>query len=123
MAARKAADPELEAAIAMGLELFEGLDPHGDVRSRRMFGGAGLYSGGVMFALVAYGALWLKADAVNAADFDAEGCPPFVYDGKRGAPVAMSYRRMPDAALDDPDEALRWGRLALGAARRAKGGA
>ena len=30
----------------------------------------------------------------------------------------MSYWRLPDAALDDPDEAARWGRLAVDAARR-----
>jgi DNA transformation protein len=30
----------------------------------------------------------------------------------------MSYWRVPDSALDDPDEAAGWGRLALEAARR-----
>jgi DNA transformation protein and related proteins len=31
----------------------------------------------------------------------------------------MSYWRIPAAAADDPDEASRWARLALAAARRA----
>jgi TfoX/Sxy family transcriptional regulator of competence genes len=33
--------------------------------------------------------------------------------------VAMSYRRMPERLLDEPDEALAWGRDALIAARAA----
>ncbi len=31
----------------------------------------------------------------------------------------MSFWRMPDAALDDPDDAVRWARRALDVARRA----
>jgi len=31
----------------------------------------------------------------------------------------MGYWRLPDSALDDPDEALRWGRKALAVAHAA----
>lgn len=90
------------------------------LRTRRMFGGLGVYSGGVMMALVAYGELYLKVDDETKPAFEAAGARPFVYEstGKR---AVMSYWTLPDPARDDPEEAARWGRLALAAARRAAG--
>jgi DNA transformation protein len=71
-----------------------------------------------MFALEADGELYLKADAATLEVFRAAGSRAFTYD-KNGRTARMSYWRLPDAAVDDPDEAARWGRLALDAARRA----
>jgi DNA transformation protein len=95
-------------------DLFAGLGP---VRVRRMFGGQGIYAGELMFALEAGGELYLKADADTVEAFRAAGSTPFVYD-RGGRHVEMSYWRIPAAAADDPDEASRWARLALEAARR-----
>lgn len=104
------------------------LDPHmadlagelfgrmGTIAVRKMFGGGGIYCDGVMFALIADDVLYLKADRQLQPRFEAEGMGPFVYQGK-SKPVAMSYWRMPERLLDDPDEALDWGRAALRAAR------
>jgi DNA transformation protein and related proteins len=90
----------------------------GPVRIRRMFGGQGVWRDDLMFALEAGGELFLKADAETAPAFAAAGSRQFTYM-KEGRATAMGYWRLPDAALDDPDEAARWGRLALEAARRA----
>ena len=60
-------------------ELFE---PVGGVSFRKMFGGLGIFRQGMMFALVADDTLYLKADDDTAVAFKAEGCGPFVYDGK-----------------------------------------
>jgi DNA transformation protein and related proteins len=90
----------------------------GTVSVRRMFGGAGIYADETMFALVADGVIYLKADAVNTPAFEREQLPPFTYatkDGKRGV---MSYRRMPDRLYDDPEELATWARDALAAAHR-----
>lgn len=99
-------------------DLFAAAPDLAPLRTRRMFGGLGVYSGDVMMALVAYGELYLKVDEETKPAFEAAGARPFVYEstGKR---TAMSYWTLPDAAQDDPDEAARWGRLALAAARRA----
>jgi len=93
--------------------------PFGAVRIRRMFGGLGIYGEDVMFALVADGELYLKADAEAAGRFRAAGSQPFVYE-KRGRTMALSYWRLPEMALDDPDELERWARLAHAAALRAR---
>lgn len=93
-------------------ELFAALGP---IRTRKMFGGRGVYRGDLMFALEAGGELYLKTDAASAPLFEAAGSRPFAYRNK-GRSVTTRYWRIPDAALDDPDGAARWGRLALEAA-------
>ena len=83
-----------------------------------MFGGQGIYSGELMFALEIGGELYLKTDDGTVPAFRSAGSRPFVYE-KQGRKTEMSYWRLPDGALDDPDEAVRWGRLALQAAEHA----
>jgi DNA transformation protein len=90
----------------------------GTVSVRRMFGGAGIYAGDTMFALVHDGVIYLKADARNAPAFEREGLAPFTYTTRHGKRGVMSYRRMPDRLYDDPDELAAWAREALAAARR-----
>ncbi len=98
-------------------DVLSGLGP---VSVRRMFGGAGVYAGGIMFGLIAEDTLYLKADSQSQRAFEAEGLRPFTYKG-RGRVIAMSYWRIPERLLDDPDEMLDWARRALAAAERASG--
>jgi DNA transformation protein len=95
-------------------ELFSQFEP---VHIRRMFGGAGLYAGEVMFGLVSDGQIYLKADADTMAAFERENCAPFQYATKGGKRAVMSYWRLPDRLYDDPAELAQWARLALGVAR------
>lgn len=99
-------------------EVFEEFGP---VTVRRMFGGYGVYSEGVMFALVADDTLYLKADEQNRADFEQRGLPPFEYD-KGGKVVKLSYYLAPDDILEDREEAARWARRSRDAAFRARRG-
>jgi DNA transformation protein len=89
----------------------------GRVSVRRMFGGAGVYADGIIFAIVVDGVIYLKAAPGDAATFEREGCEPFSYTAKGGKRVVMSYWRMPDRLYDDPDELAVWARAALAAAR------
>jgi len=99
-------------------ELFAGMGP---IQIKRMFGGAGGYADGVMFLLLDDDAIYLKADDALKAELRAEGCGPFVWAPKSGPrageKVDLGYWRLPDAASDDPDEAVRWGRKALAVAK------
>lgn len=90
----------------------------GSVHVRRMFGGAGIYADGVMFALEADGRIYLKAGEQNAAAFEQESCEPFTYIAAGGKRAVMSYRRMPDRLYDDPEELAQWARVALATAQR-----
>ena len=98
------------------------LSDFGPVNIRNMFGGAGVYADGVMFAIVVDDTLYLKADEHLAPAFAAEGKGPFTYRAKGRAPVAMSYWEVPERLLDDPDELVAWARRAHAVALAAKAG-
>lgn len=99
-------------------ELFAGLGP---VQIKRMFGGAGGYADGVMFLLLSDDTIHIKTDDALKVELRAEGSGPFEWtpqSGPRaGETIDLGYWRLPDSALDDPDEAAIWGRKALAIAR------
>lgn len=100
-------------------ELFAGLGP---VQIKRMFGGAGIYADGLMFGLLADDAIHIRAkDAAMQAQLRAEGSGPFIWTPQsgphKGEHIDLAYWRLPDSALDDPDEAVKWGRKALALAK------
>jgi DNA transformation protein len=89
------------------------------LRSKRMFGGVGLYSGERFFALIAADELFFKVDDSNRAAYEAAGSEPFrpLADPKR--PVSMSYWRVPIEVLEDPAELTEWARAAIRVATNA----
>ena len=94
-------------------ELFAGFGP---VRFRRMFGVVGLYAGDLMFGLIDDETIYLRTDEAlrraGGRGLGGLGLQP------RTEPRAVSpYWRLPEAALDDPDEAAAWARKALAVAR------
>lgn len=98
----------------------EQLADFGPVSVRRMFGGAGIFRDGLMFALIVDDTLYLKADATSQGDFEALGLSPFTYGKKDGKRTVMAYWRAPETCLDDRDEMTDWARKAFGAALRAR---
>ena len=99
--------------------LSERLGPLGAITVRRMFGGAGLYCDGLIFAIVDDDVLFLKADEQTRPGFEAEGLAPFSYETSKGRQGVMSYYEAPAAALDDDQVLLDWAQRAMGAALRA----
>ncbi|MBL8324144.1 MAG: TfoX/Sxy family protein [Rubrivivax sp.] len=98
------------------LELLATLGP---ARSRRMFGGHGLYARDLFVALIARDRLYLKVDTDTEARFAAAGCQPFIHEGK-DRPVRMSYWTVPDEAMESPALMAPWARLARQAAAAAQ---
>lgn len=100
------------------------LAPFGPVTIKRMFGGAGIWSEGLMFGLIFDGAIFLKVDETSIPDFEREGSKPFVYTrakskGRVGR-ASLSYWRLPERLYDDPDELAVWANRALTIAERKK---
>lgn len=91
----------------------------GPVDVRRMFGGAGIFADGLMFALISDGVIYLKADAAGTAAFECEGSTPFSYAVEGGRRAVMSYWRLPERLYDEPEELARWAHTAMAAARQA----
>ncbi len=102
-------------------DLFANL---GRIRIRKMFGGAGVYSGEDMFALIDKDRVYVKSDDVLKERLESAGGEAFEWTNpSTGKTIQMSYVSLPVNALDDRDEASAWGRKALDVAvqaRRAK---
>lgn len=96
------------------------LTPLGAVRTRRMFGGQGLYVDDLFIALIFDQTLYLKVDGDSRAAFVQAGCRTFVYQTAAGKQGSLSYYNAPDEAMDSPDQMTPWARLALAAALRAR---
>lgn len=94
--------------------------PFGVITIRKMFGGAGVYCDGAIFAITGDEGVWLKVDDVTRAEFEAAGLEPFKVEFDNGKSGTMSYYNAPEDIYDDNDELTRWTELALGASRRAK---
>ncbi|HEX8569677.1 MAG TPA: TfoX/Sxy family protein [Caulobacteraceae bacterium] len=95
------------------------LGPLGPIRIKRMFGGTGVWCDDRMFAFIEGDDLYLKADAESRPLFEAAGSEPFMIEMK-GRTESTGYWRLPAGASDDAAEALRWARLGLDAALRAR---
>jgi len=109
--------PEDTAAAALAGELFEAL---GRIEARRMFGGMGLYVGGIMFGLIDDGCIYLKVDEALKSQLKAAGAESWIYverkGSKAGVPQETSYWSLPESACDDPEEAAAWAARALAVA-------
>lgn len=89
----------------------------GPVEIRRMFGGHGIFRGGVMFALIHDETLFLRSDDANRAAFAAAGMGPFRYR-RHGKLIALAYHQAPPEALEDSDVLGPWADLGFAAAQR-----
>ena len=97
---------------------IEQFAPLGEITSRAMMGGWCLYCDGVVFALAAAGALYLKGDAVNIPRFQARGLEPF--RPFRDKEAAMRYFQAPPEIFEDPAAMRDWVGGAVEAGRRAR---
>jgi DNA transformation protein len=88
------------------------------VRARSMFGGVGIYSGDLFFALIDNDTLYFKVDDSNRPDFTARKMEPFRPYGEDGE--TMGYYEVPADLLDDPEALQPWGEKAVAVASRKK---
>ena len=91
------------------------------VSSRRMFGGAGLYSDECFFGLIAEDTLYLRVDDGNRAHFTARGMERFRPYADRPE-LSMNYYETPAEVLEDPEELSLWAAESIAAARVAAAG-
>jgi DNA transformation protein len=98
--------------------LHEVFEPFGVIRSRKMFGGHGIYHHDLMFGFSADDELYLKADKQSVPLFEEHQLTPFEFN-KDGKIMKMSYYHAPEQIYDDPEQALAWADIAYAAALRA----
>ncbi len=89
-----------------------------DLRSKRMFGAIGLYSGEVFFGVIGADLLYFKTGDANRAAYVKAGSEPF-----RPYPdsdASNSYYTVPVAVLEDAAELAVWAAESIAVARSAK---
>ena len=80
----------------------------GDVSVRRMFGGAGLYHEGTMFAVIADDMAYLKVDDSNRGDFLQAGSAPFEPYPDKIKTTIRTYYEIPADVFENPAELAMW---------------
>ncbi|HYP06228.1 MAG TPA: TfoX/Sxy family protein [Bryobacteraceae bacterium] len=96
--------------------LTEQFEPVGEITSRAMFGGYCLYCDGIVFALVAGNAVYLKADDENRSRFEDRGLRRFKPFEDRNE--TMSYYEAPPEIFEDSDAMKDWIGESVNAGRR-----
>lgn len=93
-------------------QLVCSLSSLGEVVSRKMFGGYGIFENKAMFALVtSEGRAYLKVDQSNQKRFEEVGATQF---GK------MPYFEIPDDILKDRNSLCEWAKVSIRIAHTAK---
>jgi DNA transformation protein len=101
-----------EDATETAERLVDALGPLGDVTSKKMFGGYGIFGGGVMFALV---------DSTGVPHFRTDGSTtPQFEDAGSVKHSRMPYWSIPEAIYGDEDNLIAWATEALKVAQAAK---
>jgi DNA transformation protein len=95
------------------------------VEWRPMFGGIGIYSEGIFFALISsQGPLYFRVDDATRPDYEKAGAEAFMphsrVKSRAGARVAMPYWTVPEKVLARPATLRKWASMSLEAARGAR---
>ena len=100
--------------------LLELLQTFGNVSTRAMFGGYGIYKDGLIFGLVIDDTFYLKVDDGNRGEFEARGLEPFLYESKnKDKQISLGYYQCPEDALESAGLMVDWAKSGYGAALRA----
>ena len=94
--------------------LLDRLSPLGEVTSRPMFGGHGLYWQDVIFGILYRDRLYLKVDDLSKPDYLARGMGPFRPNERQ---TLKSYYEVPPDVLGDSEALLSWAGEAIRAAQ------
>jgi DNA transformation protein and related proteins len=98
--------------------ILDRLAPLGEVTSRPLFGGHGIYWSETIFAILFEGRLYLKVDDESKAAFEARDMGPFRPNDRQ---TLKSYYEVPPEVLDDAEALLSWAGEAIRAAQESQG--
>ena len=101
-----------DASTQVAEDIQSRLGALGDITTKKMFGGYGVFESGKMFALVdSGGTVFLKADDTNRERFEKAGS---IKHGR------MPYFKVPDQVLSNDTDLLEWAQASIDVARNAK---
>ena len=91
--------------------VIERLSPIGDIRSRAMFGGYGIFREGLMFALISEDTLYFKVNESNRDMYKRAQSKPF--------PHGISYWEVPTDVLEENTKLHEWANISIEIAQEA----
>jgi len=100
--------------------ILDTLSSFDNTKSRKMFGGYGIYKDDVFFGIISDGILYFKVDDSNRSMYELYGSKQFTYERKDRKKIAMSYWEVPADILENRNELALWAQKAYEAARRTK---
>jgi DNA transformation protein len=86
------------------------------VRTRKMFGGLGIYLDEAFFGVCDDDMTFFKVDDSNVEAYESRGMGPWIMGGQ----VNDKYRQVPEAVMSDPGELGEWIDAAVEVANRKK---
>lgn len=94
-------------------QILDGLAALGEVTSRPLFGGHGLYWRGTIFAIAYAGRLYFKVDEGTKGDYQARNLGPLRPNERQ---TLKSYYEVPPDVLADREVLISWAGEAIRAA-------
>ena len=91
--------------------VVEKLAPIGDITSRAMFGGYGIFHRGLMFALISEDVLYFKVNDSNREMYQKAQSRLF--------PHGISYWEVPPDVLEENDRLHQWANISIEIAHKA----
>lgn len=91
-------------------QILDRLAVLGEVTSRSLFGGHGVYWSGVIFGIVFQDRLYLKVDDGSREDYLARGMGPFRPNERQ---TLRSYYEVPSDVFADGEELVSWVKEAI----------
>jgi DNA transformation protein len=89
--------------------VLDQLKPLDGLRCRTMFGGRGLYKGGMFFGILHRGRLYFKTDAATVAGYVDRGMTPFRPNERQ---TLGSYYEVPIEVIENAETLADWARRA-----------
>lgn len=89
------------------------------VQQRKMFGGSGLFSQNLMFAIAVNDQLYLKADSETRRVFESRGLERFSYQ-QNGQTFYLDFYHAPAEVFSNSNSMTQWVQQALMSAERAQ---
>ena len=98
--------------------VLELLKPIGPVQTGRFFGGVGISSGTIQFAMIMGNSLYFVVDESTRKKYELVGMEPFSYATKKGRVQVRKYFELPEEVLLDPAQLRKWADEAMAVARK-----
>ena len=99
------------------LEFLQALGP---IQTGRFFGGVGISTGALQFAMIMGNSLYFVVDEDTRKKYEQAGMQPFSYITKKGRVQVRKYFELPEDVLTDSEQLRQWASEALRVAGKTK---